>query len=80
MFNEYLKNARLKKGLSMREVSSRSGVSQPYISQLESGTHTTPKRNITKRLAEVLEVDEQEMFIHSLDLKIGDIQFIKTNL
>lgn len=50
-----LKVARQEKGLSMRELSKMSGISQPQISMLEKGNYQL-KRKAATRIAEVLEV------------------------
>lgn len=50
-----LTKAREQKGLSMGELSRRSGISQPQISSLESGKYQL-KRKAGEKLADVLEV------------------------
>lgn len=50
-----LTSARLEKGLSMWELSRRSGISQPQISLLESGKYQL-KRKAGEKLAEALDV------------------------
>ncbi|WP_404336403.1 helix-turn-helix domain-containing protein [Planococcus rifietoensis] len=56
-FGEYVKKLRLEKGLSMRELERRSGLSQSYISQLEKGKQKSPKAETVKKLAVGLGAD-----------------------
>ena len=51
---ERLRSAREEKGWSQNELAKRSGVSQPVISQVESGTKLTEKQG--RKIAETLEV------------------------
>jgi len=57
MLGEYLREAREKKGMSLREVEKESGVSNAYISLIESGKRTDPHPNILKNLAAVYGLD-----------------------
>lgn len=41
-WNDILKKARLSKGLSLRQVAEKTGISNPYISQLENGRVNDP--------------------------------------
>lgn len=50
-----VRSLREKSGLSMRELARRSGVSQPFLSQIERGV-SAPSMVTTYRLAEALEV------------------------
>ena len=47
-----LRNLRLKKGVSLRKVESETGVSNPYLSQLERGVVTNPSPNKLLALAD----------------------------
>jgi len=53
-FGKYLKSLRKQKGLTIIELSNQSGVSNPYISQLENGKFT-PSPEVIKKLSSVLE-------------------------
>lgn len=59
-FNEYLRKIRKEKGLSVRGLSKLSGVSHPYLSQLEAGKYN-PKRDIISKLAKGLGVPEYSL-------------------
>lgn len=54
---EYIKRIRLEKGLTSRKLAEKSSVSQPYISQLETGKNTNPSIEIIVKIAEALDID-----------------------
>lgn len=63
-FFEYLQELRKVHNLTLRMVSSRSGVSNPYISQLESGLITEPSPSKIRAIAKVFsEEDERKGFV-----------------
>lgn len=51
-----LSDARNRKGLSLRAVEASTGISNAYLSQLESGKIREPSPNILFKLAELLEI------------------------
>src|SRR5690625_1405598 len=55
---EFIKKTREEKGISARELSRRSKVSQPYISQIENGDFENPSRKIISKLAKGLNISE----------------------
>jgi transcriptional regulator with XRE-family HTH domain len=55
-----IRAARVRAGLSMRELTARAGISQPFLSQVERGTHA-PSVNTLYRLAEALGVSPAEL-------------------
>lgn len=59
---EYLKQARERKGWSNREVSRQIGVHYSYITRIEQGHYSKPSPEILKRLANALEVPEEDLF------------------
>ena len=61
MFYEKLRDLRLRKGFSIREVADRSGVSAAYISQIENGQRGTPSPEILMKLSEGLESSYAEL-------------------
>jgi len=54
---EFLKKARTDLGLSLREVEEKSGVSNAYISMIESGKRLDPHPNILRKLAKAYHLD-----------------------
>lgn len=55
-FGEYLKNVRKNKNLSLRELSSLTGISHPYLSQLENGKNKRPTPDILKKLSDGMSI------------------------
>ena len=61
-FGKYLKSLRLKQGLKLREVEKETGVSNSYISLLETSTRKNPPHpDILKKLAQVYKVSIREL-------------------
>ncbi|WP_203332622.1 helix-turn-helix domain-containing protein [Planococcus beigongshangi] len=60
-FGEYIKKIRTEKGLSMRELERRSGISQSYISQLEKGSQQNPKTDTIQKLANGLNTSYKDL-------------------
>lgn len=56
-----MRKTRRKRGLTIVQLSELSGVSNPYISQLENGKHE-PSLEIIAKLAKGLEIDESILF------------------
>lgn len=50
-FGKCLREMRIKKGLSIRKLAQMAGVSNAYLSQVETGTRGVPSPRILKRLA-----------------------------
>lgn len=60
-FGKLLKELRIKKGLAMRELARRSGVSQAYISQIEKGERGVPKPDVIFKLAPHLDISYSKL-------------------
>ncbi|MFJ8071791.1 helix-turn-helix domain-containing protein [Peribacillus sp. NPDC096447] len=56
-FGEEIKRIRKSRGLSIRVLSEKSGVSHSYISQIENGNRDTPQPELIKKIATGLGVD-----------------------
>jgi len=57
----YLRSARERKGLSLRAVEEATGISNPYLSQLESGKVRQPSPIVLHKLATLLEVSYADL-------------------
>lgn len=55
-FGEAIKQARIEKKLSLRELARRIGISHPYLSQLENNHNNNPSLEIIVKLSKELEV------------------------
>ncbi len=60
-YGEYLRSLRLEKGFTLREVESRAGVSNAYLSQLETGKVKQPSPSNLYKLAELYEATYEEL-------------------
>ena len=60
-FGDFLKDLRIRKGLKLREVEESTGVSNSYLSQVETGKRNPPHPDILKKLAKVYEVSVKEL-------------------
>lgn len=59
---EIIKAARVAKGLTLRQVEEATGISNPYLSQLENGKITAPGFNVVHKLGTLFEISFEEMF------------------
>ena len=57
----YLRMLRVQRGLTQRQIEARSGVSNPYISQLEQNRGARPSARILQALADCYDVDWLEL-------------------
>ncbi|WP_100012318.1 helix-turn-helix domain-containing protein [Lentibacillus sediminis] len=57
----YIRNARSKKGLSARKLAEKSGVSQAYLSQLETGQNNKPSAEILQKISKGLDISYLEL-------------------
>jgi len=60
-FGEYLKGLREKQRMSLRDVEKRTGVSNPYLGQIEQGNRPPPHPKILKKLAPAYDVPVEEL-------------------
>lgn len=60
-FSEYLKQIRLEKSISQRELAEKSGISNAEISRIESGARQKPSPDALKALAPILGVEYEDL-------------------
>lgn len=60
-FGVYLRNLRLDRGMTLRDVEAASGVSNSYVSQVERGRRNPPHPDKLRRLAEIYRVPLAQM-------------------
>jgi transcriptional regulator with XRE-family HTH domain len=68
-FGDYLRNLRVEKRLSLREVEQQSGVSNSYLGLIERGQRPTPGAEILKKLAPVYDVPIRDLLMAAGYLK-----------
>lgn len=62
-FGEYIKKLRVELGLSQRELSEKSGISNAEISRLESGERQKPSPMVIKAIASHLDISYEELMV-----------------
>jgi transcriptional regulator with XRE-family HTH domain len=62
VLGEFIKQARIAKGLGSRELANRVGLAQSNIVRIEQGHIAEPKPSILGRLAEVLDLDMADVY------------------
>lgn len=81
---EFIKQKRTEKNISTRELARRSGVSQPYISQLENNKDISPTNDMLKKLAKGLGISYIELLqkagILEEDIADGENELLKENI
>lgn len=58
----YLRAARERAGLSLRQVALQAGIDYGYLSRIESGEKKKPSADILQGLADALSIDSAELF------------------
>lgn len=69
-FGEVIREARKLKGVSLREMASRIGISHPYLSQLENGRNNNPSIEIILSLSRELDLSLSYL-VHLSGIDIG---------
>ena len=59
---EFIKSNRKRQGMTIRELSKRSEVSNSYISQLETGKNENPSINVLMKLVNPLGVTIEDLY------------------
>ena len=78
--SQKLKELRQERGISVRELSERSGLSQPYIWQIESERRKNPSASKLKQLAEALGVGIEDFLGQPADLSDVDLNDLPKSL
>lgn len=69
---EILKELRQKRRLTLRDVQALTGVSNAYISQIESGKRGIPNFNILSKLAKAYRVDLADLINQAVNIENND--------
>jgi transcriptional regulator with XRE-family HTH domain len=73
-FGKDLKQLRLSRGLTLNMLVDLSGVSQPYLSNIENGKKGFPSPDTLRKLSRALEVPFIEMMIHAGHITESEVQ------
>ena len=60
-FGEYVKEKRMEKGISLRQLASKIGISPSYMSDIEKGRRYAPDKEKLEQLQKLLFVNEDEI-------------------
>ena len=63
VFGAFLKEKRLQKNMSLRELSKKSGIAHTYLRNIENGTKTPPSDKILLRLEKALLLDDDSRIL-----------------
>ncbi|HZG81764.1 MAG TPA: helix-turn-helix domain-containing protein [Brevibacillus sp.] len=74
-FGGYLREQRKKKGLTLVELSEKSGVSQPYLSQIENGKGGIPSPEILFKLTNPLGLTHAHLMIKAGHMQLGPNEY-----
>lgn len=63
--NVNLKIARIKKGLTQKELAEKVGITNKYLSQIETGVSNNPSSMVMTNIAKELDQTVQELFFNN---------------
>lgn len=73
MIGNNIKEYRKRRGLSLSELSERSGISKSYISNIERNLHQNPSIQIMNKIASVLNVELEDLLIPGESFKTDSL-------
>ena len=62
---QFLKETREAKGMTLREVEAETGISNPHLSQVESGKITQPEMSLLYVLATLYDLDYERLLVRA---------------
>lgn len=62
MYKSKLKSLRIKRGMTLEDLSELSGVSSGYLCHLENGTRKNPSIEVMEKIAKALNTNVYEIF------------------
>ena len=68
---DYLKEQRLASRLSLRQLASQAGVSNPYLSQIERGLRK-PSADVLQQIAKALRISAEQLYIRAGIVSLED--------
>ena len=68
---EYLREQRVSAQLSLRQLAEQTGVSNPYLSQIERGLRR-PSAEVLQQLAKALRISAEQLYVHAGFLEFRD--------
>lgn len=80
-FGRYIKSLREEKGLTITELAQESGVSRPYLSQIEGGTRSKfPSSDVLLKISKALGLNHDELMVKAGYIEekfVDEIKFLE---
>jgi transcriptional regulator with XRE-family HTH domain len=75
---DYLREQRLAAQLSLRQLAEQTGVSNPYLSQIERGLRR-PSAEVLQQIAKALRISAEALYVRAgiLDLEDGEVRSVE---
>jgi|SRR5688572_20788997 transcriptional regulator with XRE-family HTH domain len=75
---DYLREQRLAAQLSLRQLAEQTGVSNPYLSQIERGLRR-PSAEVLQQIAKALRISAEALYVRAgiLDLENGEVRSVE---
>jgi transcriptional regulator with XRE-family HTH domain len=70
---EYLREQRVTAQLSLRQLAEQTGVSNPYLSQIERGLRR-PSAEVLQQLAKALRISAEQLYVHAGILNPDEVE------
>lgn len=67
----FIRSKRKGKSTTLVQLAEKTGLSQPYLSQIENGKRDIPKPDIINKIASALDIDSYEMMVKAGYIKTG---------
>lgn len=68
---QFIRSKRKGKNITLMQLAKKTGLSQPYLSQIENGKRDIPKPDIINKIASSLDIDSFEMMVKAGYVKTG---------
>ena len=62
-FGKFIRKKRKDKNITLVQLAKKTGLSQPYLSQIENGKRDTSRVDIINKIASALEIDSTELMV-----------------
>lgn len=75
-FNDFLSKEMQAKGLSIRKLATKAGISASYVSHLKTFNNSIPSNEILKKIAKALEIDYERILIEAGRAPEDDVEMV----
>ncbi|MEY2195324.1 helix-turn-helix domain-containing protein [Neobacillus sp. BF23-41] len=67
-FGKFIRNKRKDKNITLTQLAMKTGLSQPYLSQIENGKRDTPRPDIINKIASALGIDSIQLMVKAVSV------------